>query len=110
MSTPDSKIKTVKLQDIKDVLDSISSKIKDVSAEAYVFGSVIDGSAVYGESDLDILIIPFENREKLDWYSLLEDELFKLLDKGIVLHVHIADNESYGNMIRIARRDGFRIL
>ena len=44
-----------------------------MSAEACVFDYVVDGSAIYGEPDLDLLIIPFKSQEKLDRYSLLED-------------------------------------
>ena len=56
-----------------------------------------------------MLIIPFESQEKLDRYSLLEDELFNLLDKGIVLHIHVADNESYRSMIDTVREKGLTL-
>ena len=106
MTIPDTNIKMVRLRDIRDIIDSIRSKVKKTAVEAYIFGSVVEGSAVQGESDLDLLIIP---SEKLDWYSLLENELFQLLDRGIVLHIHVADNESYKTMIRIAKEKGLKL-
>lgn len=58
------------------------------------------GAAIYGESDLDLLTIP---SEKLDWYSILEH--FQLLDKEIVLHIPVADNESFRTLIEVAKKE-----
>ncbi|WP_456469104.1 nucleotidyltransferase domain-containing protein [Archaeoglobus sp.] len=103
-------IKIIKLEDIEDIINSIRKKLEKTVAEAYIIGSVAEGSAVYGESDLDLLIIPREKTEKLDWHSLLKDELFQLLDRGLNLHILIADNESYIGLIEIARKSGIKVL
>jgi len=99
-------VKLVGLRDIADILKSIRVKLEKFVDEAYVIGSIVDGSAVEGESDLDLLIVP---SKKVDWYSLLEKELFQLLDKGLSLHIHVADNPTYRKMVELARKTGIKL-
>ncbi|MDI9646625.1 MAG: nucleotidyltransferase domain-containing protein [Archaeoglobales archaeon] len=80
---------------------------KEKALEAYVFGSIVDGFGVTDESDLDLLIVPGEN---LDWFELLEDEMISLLNLGIVLHLHIAKNESYRRILEIAKARGVKLV
>ncbi|MEM4279807.1 MAG: nucleotidyltransferase domain-containing protein, partial [Archaeoglobaceae archaeon] len=76
-------IKTLSLNDVADIVESIRKKLRGKALEAYVFGSIVDGFGVTDESDLDLLIVPGEN---LDWFELLEEEMISLLNLGIVLH------------------------
>jgi len=100
-------IETVSIADVKDILESISSKLKGKVREAYVFGSVVEGTAVAGESDLDILIIP---KPHYDYFKLLDQEIERLLDLGIVLHIHIASNITYERMVEEVRAVGLRLV
>ncbi len=104
MNDPPAKL--ISIKDLADILDSIRAKLENVEVEAYIIGSVVEGSAVAGDSDLDLLII---SSRKLDWYSLFEEELFQLLEKGIALHIHLANNPTYKRMIDYARNRGLRI-
>ena len=97
----------VSLSDIEIIVKSLESKLKRVAREAYLFGSVVEGCAIAGESDLDMLIIP---DKKVDYFSLLDEEITKLLDLGIVMHLHIADNVTYRNLVSEVRRKGLRIV
>lgn len=74
-------------------------KLKDVAEEAYVFGSIAEGSAIIGEFDLDLLIIP-DNKEVIE----------KLLDIGIILYIHIADNATYTYLLEQIRGDAVKIV
>jgi len=98
----------ISLQDVRDIIDIIALKLKDVAEEAYVFGSIVEGSAIIGESDLDLLIIP-GNRE-VDYFSLLDEVIEKLLDIGIILHIHIADNATYTHLLEHIRGNAVKIV
>ncbi|MEM4946413.1 MAG: nucleotidyltransferase domain-containing protein [Archaeoglobaceae archaeon] len=100
-------IKTLSLNDVADIVESIRKKLRGKALEAYVFGSIVDGFGVTDESDLDLLIVPGEN---LDWFELLEDEMISLLNLGIVLHLHIAKNESYRRILEIAKAKGVKLV
>jgi predicted nucleotidyltransferase len=97
----------VSLKDIKSIVEMLSSKLKDVVKEAYLFGSIVEGNAVAGESDLDLLIIP---SKRIDYFSLLDKEIEKLLDLGLVLHLHIADNITYKHLLERVKVSGVKIV
>jgi len=46
----------------------------------------------------------------VDWFELLEDEMISLLNLGIVLHFHIAKNESYRRTLEIAKARGVKLV
>lgn len=100
-------IEILSLDEIKEIINSIKLKLSGKVLEAYIFGSIVEGFGVREESDLDLLIVPKENK---DWFELLEEEITSLLDLGIVLHIHIAKNESYRKILEVARDKGLRIV
>lgn len=95
------------LGDLREILEKLRSKLKDAVREAYVFGSIVEGSAVVGESDLDLLIVP---DKRIDYFALLDEEIGELLDLGLVLHLHIADNVTYRPLLERIKTSGVRIL
>ena len=97
----------ISLRDIREIVDMLSSKLRGVAEEAYLFGSIVEGCAIAGESDLDLLIIP---GDKVDYFSLLDDVIERLLDLGLVLHIHVADNTSYNNLLKVVKANGVRIV
>ncbi len=100
-------IEILNLAEIEEIVDSIKLKLRNKVLEAYIFGSIVEGFGVREESDLDLLIIP---KEKEDWFELLKEEIISLLNLGIVLHIHIAKNESYRKILEIARAKGVRLV
>jgi len=86
----------------------LSSRLRDVVEEVYLFGSIVEGCGVAEESDLDLLIVP--GNKKVDYFSLLDDVIEKLLDLGLVLHIHVADNVTYRNMLRVVKAKGVKIV
>ncbi len=97
----------ISLKDIREIVDMLRSKLKGVVEEAYLFGSIVEGCAVVGESDLDLLIVP--GNKKVDYFSLLGDVVEKLLDLGVVLHIHVADNVTYKHLLKHVRSNAIRI-
>jgi len=97
----------ISLQDVQEIVKMMSLKLRGVVEEAYLFGSIVEGNAVAGESDLDLLIIPSDKR--VDYFSLLDDVVEKLLDLGIVLHIHIADNVTYKHLLEHVRANAMKI-
>ena len=75
--------------------------------EAYVFGSIVGGCAIPYESDVDILIVPKVN---VDYFELLKDEISELLNMGLVVHLHVASNETYVHILNEVRKNGIRIV
>jgi predicted nucleotidyltransferase len=103
-------IKILTLDEIRDILDSISSKLEGKVREAYVFGSVVEGTAVAGESDLDILIVPKAGyMDSSDYFKFLETEIERLLDLGVVMQIRVASNVTYARMIEEVRANGLKI-
>ena len=98
----------ISLKDVRGIISDITSKLKGVAEEAYVFGSIVEGGAIIGESDLDLLIIP--GSREVDYFSLLEGVIEKLLDFGIVLHIHIADNATYIHLLKSIKNDAIKIV
>ena len=98
----------VSLQDVEEIIKSMSRKLRGRVREAYIFGSVVEGSAVRGESDLDLIVVPVE-RERVDFFELLREEVEALLDLGVPLDLMIADNVTYRHVLEEARRKGVRI-
>lgn len=99
----------VSLEDVRDVVESIRRKLRDRVREAYIFGSVVDGSAVRGESDLDLIVVPLGGGA-VDLFDLLGDELTRLLDAGVPLDLMVADNETFAPLLDEARRRGIRLI
>ena len=100
-------IERVSLSDIEEILRKLRSKLKDVVREAYVFGSIVKEEAIIGESDLDLLIIP---DKRIDYFSLLDEEIEELLDRGLVLHLHIADNVTYRHLLEEIKISGVKLV
>ena len=100
-------MKQVSLRDLSEILEKLRLKLKDVAKEAYVFGSIVEGSAVIEESDLDLLIIP---DKRIDYFTLLDEEIEELLDLGLVLHLHIADNVTYRHLLEKIKISGVKIV
>lgn len=98
----------ISLKDVREIIDDIKSKLKGVAKEAYVFGSIVEGSAIVGESDLDLLIVP--SSREVDYFSLLNEEIEKLLDLGIVLHIHIVDNATYIHLLKSIKDNAIKIV
>jgi len=95
----------VSLRDLKGIIESLREKLKGRVSEAYVFGSVVKGSAVKGESDLDLIVIPREG-ERVDFFELLREEVNALLDLGVPLDLMVADNETYRPLMEHATLAG----
>lgn len=69
---------------------------------------MVEGAA--GESDLDVLIVPKEGYvDSPDYFKFLETEIERLLDLGVVLHIHVASNVTYARMIEEVRANGLKI-
>ncbi len=102
-------VEFVSLRDLRGIIESLREKLRGRVREAYVFGSVVEGSAVKGESDLDMIVIPREG-ERVDFFELLREEVDALLDLGVPLDLMVADNETYRPLIEEARRRGVRIV
>jgi len=98
----------ISLRDIQEIADMLRSKLGSIAEEVYLFGSIVEGCAVAGESDLDLLIIP--GNKKVDYFPLLDDVVEKLLDLGLVLHIHVANNASYNNLLRVVKVNGVKIV
>ncbi len=99
--------KYITVSSIEKIIQSMSSKLRKFVREAYIFGSVVEGCAIAGESDLDLLVVPDKD---VDFFSLLEEEMFELLDLGIVLHLHIASNVTYKRLLEEVRQEGIKIV
>ncbi len=95
------------LRDLREIVERLRSKLKNVAKEAYIFGSIVEGCAVIGESDLDLLIIP---DKRIDYFLLLDEEIEELLDLGLVLHLHIADNATYKPLLERIKISGVKIV
>lgn len=100
-------LEQVSLRDLREIVEKLRSKLKNVAKEAYIFGSIVEGSAVIGESDLDLLIIP---DKRIDYFSLLNEEIGGLLDLGLVLHLHIVDNVTYRHLLEKIKISGVKIV
>lgn len=98
----------IRLGELREIIELIALKLKDVAEEAYVFGSIIEGNAIAGESDLDLLIVP--GNKRIDYFSLLDEVMEKLLDLGIVLHIHVADNTTYMHLLEHVRANSIKIV
>ena len=98
----------VSLQDVEEIVKSMGRKLRGRVREAYIFGSVVEGLAVRGESDLDLIVVPVE-RGRVDLFELLREEIEALLDLGVPLDLMIADNVTYRHVLEEARRKGVRI-
>ncbi len=101
-------VELISLSDLKRIIELLRERLKGRVREAYVFGSVVEGSAIKGESDLDLIVIPKEG-ERIDFFELLREEVDALLDLGVPLDLMVADNETYRPLIEEARRKGVRI-
>lgn len=95
------------LRDLGGTVEKLRSKLKNVAKEAYVFGSIVEGSALIEESDLDLLIIP---DKRIDYFALLDEEIEELLDLGLVLHLHIVDNVTYRPLLEKIKISGVKIV
>lgn len=73
----------------------------------HIFGSIAEGFAIHGESDLDLILVP---KVKEDWFELLKKEISDLFDLGIVLNLHLATNESYERLLKVAKAKGIKIV
>ncbi len=100
-------IDPVSFEDIGYILDRIKRKLQGRVKEAYIIGSVVRGYAIRGESDLDLLIVP---SEELDFFSLLEEEFYLLLDIGLAMDLIVATNKTYSHLIKEARREGLKLI
>jgi predicted nucleotidyltransferase len=100
-------LEQVSLRDLREIVEKLQSKLKNVAKEAYIFGSIVEGSAVIGESDLDLLIIP---DKRIDYFSLLDEEIGELLDLGLVLHLHTVDNVTYRPLLEKIKISGVKIV
>ncbi len=98
---------SLSLKDVGYIVERIKRKLQGKVREAYVFGSIVKGYAIKGESDFDLLIIP---KEEIDFFNLLKDELYLLLDIGLSMDLIVATNETYSHLIEEARREGLRLL
>ena len=100
-------IKCLGIEDIVGIIDRIRLKLRGLVKEAYVFGSIVDGCAIPYESDVDILIVP---EKDVDYFELLSDEISELLNIGLVVHLHIASNDTYRHLLNEVRKNGIRII
>jgi len=97
------------LQHVKDVLQEIRRSLKHHVREAYLFGSIVFGSAVPRESDIDLLIVPTD--ASIDYYRLLSRALELALEKGLKLHIVIYDERRHGkSFLDSVREKGFRLI
>jgi len=75
-------VRTVSLEDLRRIIERIGRKLSGLVKGAYVVGSLVEGCAIPGESDVDIVIVP---RGEADYFSLLDEEIRDLLDAGLPL-------------------------
>ncbi|MDK2383891.1 MAG: nucleotidyltransferase domain-containing protein [Candidatus Korarchaeota archaeon] len=97
-------VRTVSLEDLREVIERIGRKLSGLVKEAYVVGSLVEGCAIPGESDVDIVIVPLE---KVDYFSLLDEEIRNLLDAGLPPDIIIVNESS--ELLSEARRRRIKI-
>jgi len=98
-----SPVKTVSLEDLREVIERIGRKLSGLAREAYVVGSLVEGCAIPGESDVDIVVVPVEG---VDYFSLLDEGIEDLLDAGLPPDIILVDESS--ELLSEARRGGRR--
>ncbi len=99
-----SPVRTVSLEELREVIERIGRKLSGLVKEAYLVGSLVEGCAIPGESDVDIVIVPLK---KVDYFSLLDEEIEDLLDAGLPPDIIIVDESS--ELLSEARRRGVKI-
>ncbi|MCD6348953.1 MAG: nucleotidyltransferase domain-containing protein [Candidatus Korarchaeota archaeon] len=97
-------VRTVSLEDLKEVIKRIGRKLSGLVKEAYVVGSLVEGCAIPGESDVDIVIVSLG---EVDYFSLLDEEIEDLLDAGLPPDIIVVNESS--ELLSEARRRGIKI-
>lgn len=105
-----SKIKASSLEDVKDLLNSLKKSLRGRVLEAYIFGSIVYGYAIPGESDIDLLIIPKKDSDLEFFHKILSDAIKLSFEKQLPLHIIIYDEKRHGKeMLMKVRKQGFRL-
>ena len=95
-------IDLIKLGEVLPALKALKKKLPNT--QIYLFGSVLDHTAVRYESDADILIVPKDKISR----SLLQDKAWKgltqLLDHGIVPHVIVFNPKSHAGLLKEVKK------
>ncbi len=92
------------MEELREIIERIGRKLPGLVKEAYLVGSLVEGCAIPGESDVDIVIVPLK---KVDYFSLLDEEIEDLLDAGLPPDIIIVDESS--ELLSEARRRGVKI-
>ena len=76
----------------------------------YLFGSILENTAIRNESDADILII-IKNKIKdtTELYNKIWNKLTPLLDKGIAPHIIIYNPKSHKQLLKEVKLTGLAV-
>ncbi|MDO8538746.1 MAG: nucleotidyltransferase domain-containing protein [archaeon] len=97
----------IDIVDFKEVIGIIKELKKKIPNKGiYLFGSILNKTAIRYESDADILIIPKNNENFNQLYSLAWNATKKLLDKGIAPHIIIYNQQSHSSLLKEIKKKG----
>lgn len=101
-------IDIVSLREVLPAIKKLKQKIPGVTI--YLFGSVLENTAVRHESDADILIIPKnETKNTSELYAKAWNALTTLLDAGIAPHIIIYNSKSHARLLKEVKQKGLAI-
>lgn len=84
--------------------------LKSVAREAYLFGSFAAGTAIPGESDVDLLILPKGRLSLPQAYRRLDRPLEAFLSAGLALHIILYDPMRHPANLLATARNGKRLV
>ncbi len=98
----------IRVSEVLPALKALKKKLPHT--QIYLFGSVLNKTAVRYESDADILIVP---KGKAEPEKKVQDQAWKtltpLLDRGIVPHVIVFNPKSHQTLLKEVRKKGLAI-
>lgn len=95
--------------DTRAIRSGLSKKLEPLSSEAWIFGSLIKGYAVPGESDVDLLVVPKPGVNRSFIPAAIREEWEALMEIGLVLHIFVFHPKDPKSLLDIARQ-GKRIV
>lgn len=104
-------MKPLSLAEVREVVEALRRALEGRALGAYVFGSIVDGSAVPGESDIDVLVIPEEGLGLNYYHELISGALGLSLEMGLPIHLIVYDERRHGRkFLEDVKRRGLKLL
>ena len=104
------KPKTVSPKSLQKPLRSLQRLLKPVAKEAYIFGSFPKGSAIRGESDIDLLVIPRRPSTTIHTlYDRLDTPHDAFLEAGLAFHIILYDPKRHQKSLLEETKKGMRL-